>query len=104
MSLTKDKAQIKHCHICDTPECDESGNNETELTKCDTCEEIVCADSESCSEKLGANLEFTMCKKCIGKAEKCNCNICINKETENCPMDKYDYVYDCPGYDPEEEK
>ena len=89
---------LKKCHICGVTE------EEAELTKCDTCNETVCADSESCSEKLGLHEEFTMCKSCLDKSEKCDCHKCKNRYTDDCPMLEYDYVYDCPEYNPEGEE
>jgi len=79
------------CHICGA-----LGEN-TELTKCDDCGKLACAENEECVEILN-NGDSHVCTKCISTYEKYDCNTCRNQYEDECPMQDYSYVYDCPEY------
>lgn len=85
--------------VNDETRCIVCGSTEDDLVQCEICGELVCSDSDSCSEVL--NEDQFHCKKCLSKQTRYDCYLCKNQYTEKCPLDSaYSYCYDCPEYQP----
>ena len=64
---------------------------------CSLCK-TICSEKDNCVVHLGHDEEFPTCTKCIATYTEYDCNKCFNQGQNECPVEGFESVFDCPEY------